>query len=97
MNTPVGTFIYSYRDDKWRLVSVTYWPEVCSDSYSIRRRLNDHGRYEFPASVDAPLKSFIGDQDVYSVTTEDGFKWPEVVTLEQSIENNRKLLRSYLK
>jgi hypothetical protein len=86
---------YSYAKDKWVLLGLNLVGDALPRASQIGRGLTDRGNYLYPVMVDVPVKTLSYDGDHYSVVIEDEFLFPEVVTLEQSIENNIKLLSAY--
>jgi len=90
-----ATMVYDYARGSWSCLAVRLVENALPTCDYITKILNDEGRYLFPKMIDAPIDGFDLDDGRYSVTFPDDFEFPEVVTLEQSIENNRKLLSSY--
>lgn len=86
---------YDYAHDKWIVMGLNMVEDALPPSSYIFNRLSNEGSYLFPIMVGAPVKSMNLEDGLYSIIIEDDFEFPEVVTLEQSIENNRKLLSSY--
>ena len=87
---------YSYRADEWVLFGINLVEEALPDVSYISRRLTDKGSYLFPVMAEAPVKTLSFDEKGnYSLVVADDFEFPEVVTLEQSIENNRRILSNY--
>jgi hypothetical protein len=87
---------YSYKEDRWVLFGINLAEEALPDVSYISRRLTDKGNYLFPVMAEASVKTLSFDgKGKYSLVVADDFEFPEVVTLEQSIENNRKFLATY--
>lgn len=86
---------YNYAKGKWE---VWMMDAIDVDLHTyISLKLNDEGKYLFPCVISTPVESFEYRNGRYSATfPEDGEDFPEVTTLEQSIERNRKTLTNTL-
>jgi hypothetical protein len=90
-----ATMVYDYPRERWTCFAVRLVENVLPTCDYIERMLTDAGNYLYPNMVDAPIDWFEYKNGQYSVEFSHGFELPEVVTLEQSIENNRKFLATY--
>lgn len=80
---------YHYPTGKWNLIDIMYGPlSVGADVYD-RCQID---KLCFTCFVEAPIESISND----SVELADGYQFPDVLTLEQSIESTKKALKHYL-
>ena len=86
-------FGYNYAKGDWfvlELVSGVVGDKFCTvDNYYLGYTNHDYTHFFEGEIIDVTLKG--GDR--YSVTHADGLIFPEVLTLEQSIQNNIKFLK----
>ncbi len=90
----IGLFAYNYATGKWNVMSVAVDEKLILNPF---RHLTDEGKYLFPDWVSIPIKSFKFENGSYSAILEDGYKFPDVVDLSQSIKQCKKTLEDFLK
>ncbi len=89
MNVVLG---YHYATGKWGLIDVSFGPlSVKADVY---KRCQTDGSI-YTEIIDAPIKDGVITGENLEVNLADGFELPAVLTLEESIKKNKKILTDY--
>ena len=91
----IATMAYNYAKGRWQCFSVADADNIVMEPEQIKRRLTDLGNYLYPVIFKVKLKSFEYRDGHYSAEFFDDAEFPEVFTLEQSIERNKKVLRGW--
>lgn len=87
-----ATMAYNYAKGKWELWSVNNVDNIKLTAEQTTIRLSELGQYLYPNIFIAELESYEYKDGLYSAVFTDDVEFPDVLTLEQSIAKNKKLL-----
>jgi hypothetical protein len=87
--------MYDYAKGKWQVMNVAFDSLTVYSADTIKRMFTEQGKYLWPKVINVQIKSFEYSNGKYSATFEDDFEFPEVETLEQSIQRTKKILQGY--
>jgi hypothetical protein len=89
-----ATLLYDYARGTWIVLNVYSEQRTVTAVGNIKSIFTEEGRYLFPAVVQVAIKSYKYNDGRYSITFEDDVEFPEVETLEQSIQRCKIILQN---
>jgi len=90
-----ATMAYNYAKGQWQCWNVFDIDNFIHTPKQIKRLFNDVGNYLHPVIFTPEIKRYEYADGRYTVEFFDDTEFPEVITLEQSIARNKKLLREW--
>ena len=85
---------YNYAKGDWQLWDVDFVGVFGKRHQVAAGMLTEEGRYRYPSIVSVEIAALTCVNNEYRIEIPADFEFPSVLTLEQSIQTNKKLLEN---
>ena len=96
----VALMLFNRNLYKWEVWSVSLYDDISVSAKSLRRRFSNHGMKTYTHIIDVEIKEYKikteNGNSKYTVILADDEKLPKTPTLEESIEECKKVLSGML-